>query len=336
MSKFKKYIINPETLMYEIKEVSNKSRLAKWLSVLVGGAGLGFLYFWLFTSVMGFELPKTAILKMKNAKWSSKVELMNRRLDMYDEILSALQMRDDDIYRSIFGMNEIPSEVRNAGFGGVDRYAYLDVIDNNSLLKKTTVRLDVLTKKTYVQSKSFDEVNLMAQKAGDMASCIPAIPPINPDPSKYKLSSGFGYRTDPINGSTRMHTGFDFACHTGNPVYCTGDGVVSEVNFEFFGYGNSVMIDHGFGYKTRYAHLKLINVARGMKVKRGDCIGESGNSGRSTGPHLHYEVIYRGNYVNPVNYFDLSMSTKEYSSMVRKRENESEAELERPSRRLRW
>jgi murein DD-endopeptidase MepM/ murein hydrolase activator NlpD len=112
--------------------------------------------------------------------------------------------------------------------------------------------------------------------------------------------------------------------------------VVSEVNFEFFGYGNSVMIDHGFGYKTRYAHLKLINVARGMKVKRGDCIGESGNSGRSTGPHLHYEVIYRGNYVNPVNYFDLSMSTKEYSSMVRKRENESEAVLERPSRRLRW
>ena len=334
MSKFKKYIINPETLMYEIKEVSGKSRLMKWFSVMVAGAGLGFLYFWLFTSVLGLELPKTAILKMKNAKWSSRIELMNRRLDMYDGILSGLQMRDDDIYRSIFGMNEIAPEIRNAGFGGVNRYAYLDNIPNNSLLKKTAIRLDVLTKKTYVQSKSFDEVTLMAQKAGDMASCIPAIPPINPDPGKYRLSSGFGYRTDPLEGGTRMHSGFDFACHPGYPVYSTGDGVVEEVNYEFFGYGNSVLINHGFGYKTRYAHLKIINVAPGMKVRRGDCIGESGNSGRSTGPHLHYEVIYKGNCVNPVNYFDLGMSTKEYLSMVQNRQKDSEAVLVKPSRRL--
>ncbi|MCI1639683.1 MAG: M23 family metallopeptidase [Bacteroidales bacterium] len=335
MSSFKKYILNPETLMYEIKEVSAKSRVLKWFSVLAAGAGLGFLYFWLFTSVLGLELPKTALLKMQNAKWSSKIDLMNRKLDKYDAVLSSLEMRDDDIYRLVFGMNEIPSAVRNAGFGGVNRYAYLDVLDNNSQLKKTTVRLDILTKKTYVQSKSFDEVMTMARKAGDMASCIPAIPPINPDHRLYRLSSGFGFRSDPFTGRVKMHTGQDFACHTGNPVYATGDGVVEKVSYDFFGYGNSVLIDHGFGYETRYAHMKLINVSDGMKIKRGDCIGETGNSGRSTGPHLHYEVIYRGHCVNPVNYFDLSMSDKEYSLMVKKRENESEAILTRPSRRMR-
>mgnify|MGYP004678073941 FL=1 len=156
-----------------------------------------------------------------------------------------------------------------------------------------------------------------------MASCIPAIPPVLPDKSKYRISSTFGYRSDPISGVSKMHTGFDFACKPGNPVYASGDGVVSSVSFDLFNYGNSVVIDHGFGYKTRYAHLKTIFVAEGMKLKRGECIGESGNSGKSTGPHLHYEVIYRGRFVNPVNYFDLEMPVEEYASMVKNTAKES-------------
>ena len=324
MSGKKKYRLDPETLLYEIENVSTKSRFLKMAALVVASVALSCVYLWLFTSVLGLELPKTTMLRKSNAKWISKLELMNRQLDMYDETLRGLGIRDDEIYRNIFGMNEIPQEVRNAGFGGVNRYAYLDNISENSLLKTTTIRLDVLTKKTFVQSKSFDDVESLSRRAGDMASCIPAVLPIVPDRSKFRLSSSFGYRSDPISGKTRMHTGFDFALKPGNPVYATGDGVVASVTFDLFNYGNSIVIDHGFGYKTRYAHLKNVLVTEGMKIKRGECIAESGNTGKSTGPHLHYEVMYKGKYVNPVNYFDLDMPIEEYSSMVDKVAAESD------------
>ena len=333
MSNNKKYVFNPRTLMYEVKKRSRRSRLIRSVVLFAGSIALSVLYFWLYASVFGFELPKTLILKKRNAEWISKMEVMNRQLDKCDEFLTALQMRDDDIYRSIFGMHEIPAEVRNAGFGGVNRYAYLDGMDQGGLLKSTTVRMDVLTKMSYVQSKSFDEVAQLSKRAGDMASCIPAIPPINPDPSIYRLSSGFGYRVDPVYGRAARHTGVDFALDSGNPIYSTGDGVVESVKFEFFGYGNHVVIDHGFGYKTRYAHLRNIGVVEGMKVKRGECIGESGNSGKSTGPHLHYEVIYKGSPVNPSNYYDLSITPEEYATMVQNTADMSEKMTLHPSHR---
>ena len=310
---------------------SVRSRFMKSVLLFAGSLGMAVLYFWIYTSVLGFELPKTALLKKKNAEWSSRMEVLNRQLDRYDEDLEALQMRDDDIYRSIFGMNEIPQEVRNAGFGGVNRYERYDLIDNDGLLKKTAMRLDVLTKKTYVQCRSFDEVALLSKRAGDMALCIPAIPPINPDRRKYKLSSVYGYRSDPMSGRRTMHKGVDFAMKPGNPVYATGDGVVESVSFEFFGYGNSLLIDHGFGYKTRYAHMKSIGVVEGMKVKRGECVGQSGNSGKSSGPHLHYEVIYKGNPVNPYNFYDLDMTPEEYATMVQSSADASERITLHPS-----
>ena len=289
------------------------------------------MYLWVYVSVLGWELPKTVLLKKENAEWRSRMEVLNRQLDRYDESLDALQMRDDDIYRSIFGMHEIPAEVRNAGFGGINRYEHLEGIGTQNQLRNTVMRLDVLTKKSYVQSKSFDEVALLSKRAGDMASCIPAIPPVVPDKKISRLSSSFGYRSDPFSGRTRRHTGVDFALKPGNPVYATGDGVVETVKFEFFGYGNSVVIDHGFGYKTRYAHLKSIGVVEGMKVKRGECIGESGNSGRSSGPHLHYEVLYKDRHVNPSNYYDLTITPEEYSTMVQNTADASEKITLHPS-----
>ena len=293
-----------------------KAGLLKSAVMFVISIVMAVFYFWIYTSVLGYELPKTVLLKKSNAQWSSRIELLNSQLDRYDEALLTLQMRDDDIYRSIFGMNEIPQAVRNAGFGGVNRYEKYDLMDPDGLLKNAAVRLDVLTKKTYVQSRSFDEVALLSKRAGDMASCIPAIPPIVPDKRKYKLSSTFGYRSDPFSGRSTMHKGVDFSMKPGNPIYATGDGVVESVGFEFFGYGNSVLIDHGFGYKTRYAHLKSIGVVEGMPVKRGECIGQSGNTGKSSGPHLHYEVLYKGRPVNPYNYYDLDMTPEEYSTLV--------------------
>ena len=316
MSKFKRYIFNPETLSYEVKERSARFRFFKGVMLFVASLGVALFYAWIYTSVLDCDLPKTAALKKANAIWSMKMDIMNSRLDRYESSLESIRVRDDDVYRSIFGMNEIPEEVRNAGIGGVDRYSWLDEAGPESLLKSTMMRLDVITRKTYVQSRSFDEVSALSKKAGDMAQCIPVIPPIDPIPGTYRISSSFGRRTDPISGRTAYHDGVDFACHVGNPIYATADGVVVKVQMERFGYGRNVTIDHGFGYKTRYAHMDEISVRPGDVVKRGKCIGTSGHSGKSTGPHLHYEVLYRGSHVNPYNYYDLSMTHEEYMSLI--------------------
>ena len=331
MAKKHQYVFNSETLSYEVKRYSRSSRVIKTLTLFILSLGMAVLYAWVYSSVLGLESPKTVILKKLNAQWVSRVEVLNRRLDDSQEALTLLQLRDDDIYRSLFGMNEIPMEVRNAGFGGVNRYAHYDNVDPNGMLKRTAVRIDVLTKKSCVQSKSFDEVAKLSKRAGEMASCIPAIPPINPDKNKYRFSSSFGYRKDPFTGRSKRHSGVDFALKPGNPIYATGDGVVEAVKFELFGYGTQVLIDHGFGYKTRYAHMKTVGVAEGMKVKRGECIGLSGNSGRSSGPHLHYEVIYMGRHVNPYNYFDLTITPEEFSTMVQDIADASERVTMHPS-----
>jgi murein DD-endopeptidase MepM/ murein hydrolase activator NlpD len=331
MSEPKRYIFNSKTLMYEVKKRSARSRVFRSLGLFAVSLGMAALYFWMYVAVLGLEPPKTVLLRKQNAQWEAKVKVLNRQLDDYSDALVTLQMRDDDIYRSLFGMNEIPSEVRNAGFGGVNRYSHYDGLGHSAQLKTTAMRLDILTKKTYVQSRSFDEVAQLSKRAGDMASCIPAIPPINPEPGTYRLSSRFGYRVDPVYGRAAHHSGVDFALKPGNPIYSTGDGVVESVKFEFFGYGNSVVVDHGFGYKTRYAHLKSVGVVEGMKVKRGECIGESGNSGRSSGPHLHYEVLYKGNHVNPANYYDLTITPEEYSTMVQNTADASEKITLHPS-----
>ena len=261
---------------------------------------------------LGYDLPKTAILRKKNAKLTSKVALLNRQLEQHNENLYALQVRDDGIYRSIFGMNAIPDEIRNSGFSGINRYSEYD-----GSLKDVAQKLDRLMKKTYIQSKSFDEVSLLSRRMGEMVMCIPAIPPMVPDDSKYRFSSPFGWRFHPIYHTQKMHTGVDLVMDSGTPLYATGDGVVHTVKSEATGYGRQIVIDHGFGYKTRYAHMQEVILKVGTPVKRGDCVGLSGNTGSSTGAHLHYEVLYKNNQVNPANYYDLSMTPEEYMTMIR-------------------
>ena len=283
------------------------------LSFIVGGM-LFLFYMWFYVFVLGADLPKTAILKLQNAIWSTRMDQMSKQLDRYDQLLSLMEMRDNRIYRSVYGLDEIPQAVRGSGLGGEHRYAALE----GTALLDITRRLDVLEKRAYIQSKSFDDVAAVQQTAGDMASHIPAIPPMDTDPSTYRMSSPFGYRSDPLLGYTKRHTGMDFACPPGNPIYATGDGVVVLAKYDHSGYGRHVEIDHGFGYVTRYAHMSRLDVEEGQVVRRGDCIGLSGRSGRITGPHLHYEVIYRNNYVNPAWYMDLDMPSKDYMEMVRK------------------
>ena len=317
MAKKKKYILNPETLM--VVERKRKHRLLKAFGVVAAGAVLFVLYMVFSVWVLGADLPKTAVLRRQNADWLMRLEQMGVRLDHDEEVLDLLAVRDDRIYRSVYGMDEIPAAVRNAVPAGEEgRYRDLEVLDRSHFLRRTVRRLDWLEKRAYVQSKSFDDVAALAQEAGDKASHIPAIPPMSTEPGSFRLSSPFGYRSDPINGTSKMHTGMDFSCDPGNPVYATGNGTVTLVESDFYGYGNHIEVDHGFGYVSRYSHLSDMYAYVGQKVTRGDCLGRSGKSGRVTGPHLHYEVLYRHDYVNPAAYMDLDISPGDYEAMVRK------------------
>ncbi len=318
MGKFSRYVYNPDTLLYEKKEDSKVIRFAKVAGFVFCVAAVVALNFFIYTQVLGLDLPKTAHLKKKNAEWQAKFEVLNHSLDVAEKILGDIEQRDDDVYRSIFGLEEIPQEVKDAGFGGVNRYSYLDDLGGSTYLKNTVRRLDVMTKRSFIQSNALDEVAMVSHQAGNLISCVPAVAPIMPEPGKYRISSPFGHRSDPVRKTiVAFHEGMDFATFLGNPVYCTGDGVVERVRYQFFGYGNEVIIDHGFGYKTRYAHLNSIDVVKGQALKRGQKIGAVGSTGKSTGPHLHYEVIYKGKQINPSPFMDLTIKSEEYKSMVR-------------------
>ena len=312
-NRVEKYIMNPKTLMAELREDGSRDWW-KWLLVLLSGVLVLLFYIWISVSVLGADLPKTAILKRRNADWSIRMDRMAGQLDRCEEQLAMLEVRDNKIYRSVYGMDEIPSAVRLSGFGGENRYQDLE----GTALRGIVNRMDVLEKRAYIQSKSFDDVSKLQKTAGDMAAHIPAIPPMSTEAGSFHLSSPYGYRSDPLLGYQKRHTGMDFACQPGNPIYATGDGVVIKVAHERKGYGNHVEIDHGFGYKTRYAHMSEIEVEQGQSVTRGDCLGLSGRSGRVTGPHLHYEVLYRKDYVNPALYMDLDIAPKDYFEIAKK------------------
>ncbi len=310
-----RYRLNKETLTYEVVEVSQRERRARkvalFLMSLVAFGG----YYYLYTGVLGWKTPKQALIERRAAEWQSKLEELNVSLEKNYQILSELQHRDNKVYRPVFGMDEISEEVRNAGIGGVDRYGYLEMIDPNGRLLNYVQNFDLLSKKAYIQSHSYDDVFPLAQTADEMSSCMPTICPVAPD--QVRLSSSYGYRRDPKDGTTRFHEGLDFAGRIGLPVYVTGNATVVDVGFDFFGYGHFVTVDHGFGYKTRYAHLSKVLVSEGQALRRGDQLGEMGNTGKSTGPHLHYEIIHKDRPVNPYKFFDFDLPAEDYQSIVR-------------------
>ncbi|MBQ0078185.1 MAG: M23 family metallopeptidase [Bacteroidales bacterium] len=312
----RKYTYNSSTLQYEqLQEAKWKKPLHLGLEALAV-LGLVVLYFWFYTRVLNLELPKTAHIRKANSTWMAKMAVMEHNLDQMEASLEGIEYRNDDVYRNIFGLNPIPEEVKAAGFGGANRYAYLDALSPSSHLRITVKRLDVLTKRAYVQSRTLDEVAVVSKQAENMVACVPAVPPILPQKGTFRMSSPFGYRKDPVFKHSAFHNGIDLATTKGNPVYATGNGVVERVRIQYTGYGKEILIDHGFGYKTRYAHLNNIYVQKGQSVQRGEQIGEVGNTGKSTGPHLHYEVLYKGKPVNPMPYMDLSMRVDEFRAMV--------------------
>lgn len=298
-------------------EIWNKHKIMCCLALFVASVALFFVYLHIYVVVCGLELPKTRMLKRQNAALVTQSRMLGHRIEQNEIALDALALRDEDIYRSIFGLGSIPEDVRNSGLDGAN-YAELDKLDRKGNISALRSRSDVMVKKAYVQSRSFDEIELMLATADNMATSVPAICPVAPVMNRVEISSPFGYRVHPVLKYARFHRGIDFNVKAGNPVFATGDGVVESIEINMKGYGRQVVIDHGFGYKTRYAHLSSISVTEGMNVKRGDRIALSGNTGLSSGPHLHYEVIYKGKNVNPYFYFDRDITLEQYSDMVSK------------------
>lgn len=312
MSKVK-YRYNSETLSYERVETGTKYYLSRVFSYSLYSAILGLGYF--FAYVYLINSPREIKLERENSRLLSHYEIMYSKLDQVQTVLDDIQMRDENVYRVIFNADSIPNAVRQAGFGGVNRYKYLEDLENSELVINTAKKLDAAMKRLYVQSKSFDEIIDLTKRKEEMLRCIPAIQPLS-NKDLRRTASGYGWRTDPIYKTRRFHEGLDFSAPTGTEIYATGDGVVTIVQASTIGYGRHIKVDHGFGYLTVYAHLDKFNVKQGQKVKRGDVIGYVGNTGKSTAPHLHYEVRIKGRAVDPTHYFFQDLTNEQYEEMI--------------------
>ncbi len=312
MSKVK-YRYNSETLSYDMIETGAKHYLSRIFSFSLYSAILGVGYF--FAYVYLIDSPREIKLERENSRLLSHYEIMYSKLEQVQTVLDDIQMRDENVYRVIFNADSIPNAVRQAGFGGVNRYKYLEDLENSELVINTAKKLDAAMKRLYVQSKSFDEIIDLTKRKEEMLRCIPAIQPLS-NKDLRRTASGYGWRTDPIYKTRRFHEGLDFSAPTGTEIYATGDGVVTIVQASTIGYGKHVKVDHGFGYLTVYAHMDKFNVKQGQKVKRGDVIGFVGNTGKSTAPHLHYEVRIKGRAVDPTHYFFQDLTTEQYEEMI--------------------
>jgi murein DD-endopeptidase MepM/ murein hydrolase activator NlpD len=315
MSKIK-YYYDTETCKYERVKVRKRD-------VVINA--LGFISLSLILAVgiivvlsQYFDSPKEVALRDENEELKLYYELMQDQVDGMDAMLSVLQEKDDNVYRVVFEAEPIPETVREAGSGGAQRYRELleSDMENKNLVVSALEKIDRVKKKMYIQTKSYDEVMDLALNKEKLYESMPAIQPVS-NKELRRLSSGFGLRTDPILKVRKMHYGTDFSAEQGTPIYATGDGVVSDAINSFIGFGKHVIIDHDFGYETLYGHMSRYIVRPGQKVKRGEIIGYVGTTGKSTAPHLHYEVHINGKAVDAVNYFYKDLNPAEYEEILR-------------------
>lgn len=264
-----------------------------------------------------FDSPKELILKNEVRELEFYYDKLNKDIEHISHILDNIEQRDDNIYRVVLGAEPIEKSVRDAGIGGADRYADIRKknISHSDLVIALHEKVDRVRRKLYIESKSQDEVVNLAEKKEKLYASIPAIQPVA-NKQLIALASGFGLRIHPVYKVKKMHNGIDFAASIGTPIYATADGSVSNIEVRFSGYGKVLEIDHGFGYRTRYAHMHDFAVKKGQQVKRGDLIGYVGNTGLSTAPHLHYEVLINDQRVDPVHYFFNDLTAAEYEKIL--------------------
>ena len=308
-----KYKFNHNSLKYDKIVFTLKQKFYRFLTYFTATLVIAVIYNVFF--IVFFDTPKEKGLMRENQQLTTQYEILNNRFDLVDKTLEDLQERDDNIYRVIFEAEPIPPSVRSAGFGGTNRYVDLQGFKNSDLVTETARRLDKITKQLYVQSKSYDEVIEMAENKEEMVASVPAIMPIS-NKDLRRTASGWGWRIHPIYKIRKFHYGMDFTAPTGTEIYATGDGVVEVVEVSLRGYGKRIIINHGFGHKSLYAHLNGFNVQKGQKVKRGEVIGYVGSTGTSTAPHLHYEVFKNNKKVNPVHYYFNDLTPAEFDKMI--------------------
>jgi len=308
-----KYIFNTKTLTYEKVHHRFRDKVRKVLSYVLTSVFFSFIVL-----VIGFSVidsPKEKKLRREIAELQLQYDLLNNKMGQVSEVLKNMESRDNDIYRVVLDAPAIPESVRQAGFGGADRYKDLQGYSSSQLMVDATRKMDQLIKQIYVQSKSYDDIEHLAQNKEKMLASIPAIQPID-NKSLKSIISGFGWRIHPVYKTEKFHTGIDFAAAEGTPIYATGDGVVEKADDAEIGYGNHVVINHGFGYESLYGHMSRMAVTVGEKVKRGQIIGYVGCSGLCTGDHVHYEVIKNGEKVNPIDYFYTNITPEEYKQII--------------------
>lgn len=319
-----KYYYDPENLAYRKIEPKKGRRIGFALLFLVSSALFGVLSFVILTNTSWLETPRDRMQKREIENLKFHYSLLNKKMQQVDKVLEDIAERDNNLYRVYFNAEPIPYEQRKAGFGGVNRYKDLEGFDNSELIKNATKRMDIIQKELVIQSKSLDEIYNLAKTKEKLLAAIPAIQPVKNE-QLTRMASGYGYRNDPFTKIRKFHAGMDFSAKTGTPVYATGDGVVARADNKATGYGNHIVIKHGYGYETLYAHLSKYNVRVGQRVKRGDVIGFIGSTGRSEGPHLHYEVHVNGEPVNPINFYYGNISAQEFEviSKLASQENQS-------------
>ncbi len=310
-----KYVFNPKTLSFDKFKEPFLSRLGRavlfLLATFIFALAIVMLVFYFFGS------PKERRQAREIEYLRLQYQILDDKLDEMQTVMDELQDRDNNVYRAIFEAEPVPTEVRKSGYSNKNRYDALFGYENSELVFKVATKFDVIASQLYHQSKSYDEVFAMARNKAEMLSCIPAIIPVKESDIR-QISSYFGYRTDPIYKVTKYHSGIDFASFIGAEVYASGDGEVVKVESNYWGYGNMITIDHGYGYKTRYAHLSKFAVTSGQKVKRGQLIGYVGTTGKSTGPHLHYEVLKNDVNVDPIHFFFNDLTPEQYEEILAK------------------
>jgi murein DD-endopeptidase MepM/ murein hydrolase activator NlpD len=308
-----KYYYDTKTLAYKKVKRSKLQMLTRVLLFITSSTAIALGLVMLFFSI--FDSPKEKELKREINNLLVQYELLENQIVNSSHILDELQERDDNIYRVIFEAEPIDASIRRAGFGGINRYKKYEGFKHSQLVADLHKKIDQVSKAIYVQSKSFDTVLDLAQNKEEMLTHIPAIQPVA-NKNLKRMASGYGSRIHPVYKTKKMHWGMDFSAPKGTEVYATGDGRIEKVKRSKRGYGNQVRIDHGYGYKTFYAHLNKYTVRKGQTVKRGDLIGYVGSTGTSTAPHLHYEVIKNNRKVNPVNYYFNDLTAEEYDKML--------------------
>ncbi|MDC7997485.1 M23 family metallopeptidase [Gilvibacter sediminis] len=323
MSKVK-YYYDSETLSYRKIEPKKGRTFGFILLSALGILLSGLFFFLLYLNLPYIETPKEKALARELANAELRLELLNKKMDQAQAVLTELQERDNNLYRVYFEANPIPDEQRLAGFGGVNRYKEWEGFDNSNLLISTAKRLDVITKQIVVQSKSLDEIAILAEEKEKLLAAIPAIQPVRNE-DLTRMASGFGYRTDPFTKARKFHYGMDFTAPRGTPVYASGDGVVTRADAAAAGYGRHIRISHGYGYESLYAHLYKYNVKKGQKVKRGDLIGFVGSTGRSEAPHLHYEIFKDGDKINPIHFYYGNLTAEEFNELLKASQQENES-----------